>query len=257
MLKVFLASLILVAWPQSLLRAAQQTTNAPVAASALFQAATAAYRAGDFDQAARLFRRITAAQPASGTLQNLGNAEWQCGQVGAALLAWEQALWLDPLNRDARNNLRFARRAAQLETPELTWYEVVSSWLPAEWWGWVAGVSLWLSVGAVLLPGIFRFRKATWHQAAAAAGLVVFLLSLPACLGIFTRSHLGFVLVKDTPLRLTPTASSQFVTRMASGEPARLARRRGDFILVRTGRAEGWILENEFGAISTAGPPRQ
>ena len=171
--------------------------------------------------AAEAFRQSVTLQPASGALQNLGNAEWQRHRTGAAILAWEQALWLDPFNQSARQNLRFARKTAQLEAPDLAWYEVISTWLPVSWWAWIAGVSLWLAVGMVLLPGILRRRKATWHQAIAALGLMVFLLSVPAHIGVETRSRIGFVLQKDTPLRLTPTLEAQAVTRLAAGEPAR------------------------------------
>jgi tetratricopeptide (TPR) repeat protein len=209
----------------------------------LFQDGAKAYRAGDYAQAARAFRRAAALQPASGTLQNLGNAEWQGGQAGTAIVAWEQALWLDPFNQAARNNLRFARKVAQLEAPDLTWYEVISTWLPASWWAWTAGLSLWLAVGMGLLPGIFRRRRAAWHQAVAAMALMVFLLSVPANLGVHTRSHIAFVVQKDTPLRLTPTHESQVLTRLAPGTAVRWERTRGNFLLIRAGSdaASGWI----------------
>ena len=114
-------------------------------------------------------------------------------------------------------DLRFARKTAQLEAPELAWYEVISTWLPGNWWAWIAGASLWLAVGMVMLPGILRWRKATWHQAVAAFCLMVFLLSIPAYIGLHTRSRLGFVLQPDTVLRLTPTVEAQAVTRLAAG----------------------------------------
>lgn len=215
-------------------------------ADALFRYATNAYSAGDYTAAAGAFAQAASLQPAGGTLQNLGNAEWQRGHTGAAIVAWEEAVWLDPFNRAARANLRFARRTAQLETPELAWYEVVSSWLPANWWAWVAAVSLWLAVAASTVPGILRWPKATWQQAVAALGLAVFLLSLPAHLGVDTRGRLGFVILKDAPLRLTPTAEAQFIVRLPEGEPARLQRRRGDYLLIRTNHAMGWIQRSQF-----------
>ncbi len=217
--------------------------------SALFRTGVAAYRAGNYPVAVTAFRQAAALRPASGTLQNLGNAEWQQGNTGPAIVAWEQAVWLDPFNGAARENLRFARKAAQLESPELAWYEVVSTWLPLNWWAWLAGLSLWLAVGLVLVPGILRRRKRAWHQAVAAFGFAIFLLSVPAHLGVDTRSRIGFVLRKDTPLRLTPTQEAQAVTRLAGGEPARLERARGEFLLVRTSRATGWVRRNEFGLI--------
>jgi tetratricopeptide (TPR) repeat protein len=215
-------------------------------ADALFRYATNAYYTGEYSQAAAAFAQAATLQPTAGTLQNLGNAEWQRGRAGDAVLAWEQALWLDPFNGLARANLHFARRSAQIESPDLTWYEVVSSWLPANWWAWVAGVSLWAAVGISTIPGLLRLRKAPWHAAVAAFGLAVFLLSVPAHLGVETRARLGFVVAKDAPLRLTPTAEAQFITRLAAGEPGRVERQRGRYLLIRVSHTAGWIQKDEF-----------
>jgi tetratricopeptide (TPR) repeat protein len=218
----------------------------------LFQAGIAAYKEGDYAGAMQAFRQSAAQQLASGTLQNLGNAEWKLGRTGAALLAWERALWLDPWDGNARTDLRFARKTAQLEAPELAWYEVISAWLPASWWAWIASTSFWLALGMVLLPGILRWRKATWHQAVAAFCLMVFLLSIPACLGLHTRSRLGFVLQPDTLLRLTPTLEAQSVTRLPAGEPARALRTRGNYVLIRTNRAAGWVEQSQFALVCSS-----
>jgi len=231
--------------------------------SDLFRHGTNAYSAGDYAAASAAFQQAAAAHLASGTLQNLGNSEWQLGRTGWAILAWEQALWVDPFNGHARNNLHFARRAAQLESPELAWYEVVSGWLPANCWCWIAGISLWLAAGLGLLPGLLHWQKVSWQQAAAAFILVVFLLSLPALVGVETRSRIGFVLQKDTPLRLTPTADAQFITRLAAGEPARLERAHGRFCLIRTNRTQGWVERQQLGllcqlnrnSVAQASPP--
>jgi hypothetical protein len=233
----------------SVLLALTSTTAFCATALDLFKEGRAAYQSGDFTGAVRLFRESAAARAATGTFQNLGNAEWQNKQVGAAVLAWEQAHWLDPFNAAARNNLSFARRAAQLEAPDLTWYEVVSSWLPVNWWAWISGVSFWFAVGMATVPGILRLRKSSWHQGAAAFALAVFLLSVPAHFGINTRAHTGFVIDKNTPLRLTPTEEAQYITRLQSGEPARVERARGKFLLIRTSRAQGWIEKDQLGLI--------
>jgi hypothetical protein len=214
---------------------------------ALFQAGATAYRAADYAQAAEAFRQSITLQPASGALQDLGNAEWQRRCNGEAILAWEQALWLDPFNESARQNLRFARKIAQLEAPELAWYELISTWLPVSWWAWIAGGSLWLAVGMGILPGILRRRKATWHQATAALALMVFLLGIPALFGVQTRARIGFVLQKDTPLRLTPTLEAQVVTRLAPGDPARWLRAQGRYVLIRTSRTLGWVERDQLG----------
>ena len=224
-------------------------------AEALFARGSEAYQAGDYMGAARAFRAAVQLHPAAGTFQNLGNAEWQLGHTGQAVLAWERSLWLDPFHRAAYSNLRFARKTAQLESPELTWYEVVSSWLPVNWWAWTAGLSFWLAVAMVILPGIYRWRKLAWHQALAAVGLAIFLLSVPAHLGVDTRSRVGFVLQKNTPLRLTPTDSAQLITRLPAGEPARLERIRGSYLLIHTSHTTGWIERSQFELTSAMVPP--
>jgi len=225
-----------------------------VAASApagnTFQQASQAYVAGGFEQAAILFGEAAAAAPAAGTLHNLGNAEWQCGRTGPALLAWERAQWLDPFSPSTRINLRFARKTAQLDAPDLAWYEVCSTWLPADAWSWIACLSFWLAVAMMTLPGILRWRKADWHQGLAAAGFAVFLLTLPALAGVYTRSNLGIVLPKQTPLRLTPTSEAQILSRLPAGKMARLEQERGHFVFIRTGDTAGWVERAQFGLIS-------
>jgi tetratricopeptide (TPR) repeat protein len=215
-----------------------------------FIAGARAYHAGDYLRAAEQFRASAIRRPSSGALQNLGLAEWQRGLAGPAVLAWEQSLSLDPFNKATRMNLRFVRKTAQLEAPDLAWYEVLSTWLPVNWWVWVASISFWLTIAIALLPGILRLRKAAWHQAVAALGLMLFLLTLPALAGVHTRSRLGFVLQKDIPLRLTPTQEAQPVTRLAAGEPARWVKPRGNYILIRTSRGLGWIERAQFGLIA-------
>lgn len=218
---------------------------------ARFAEGEAAFRAADYARAARAFRESAAARPASGAFLNLANAEWRRGRVGYAILAWEQALWLDPFDQRARANLRLARKSAQLESPNLAWYEVISTWLPVNWWAWITGASLWLGVGLALLPGILRIRKSVWHQAGAAVALAFFLLSLPAHLGVMTRTRLAFVLEKNTPLRLTPTAEAQELWALGAGEVVRLEREHGKYVLVRTrsGRT-GWVEIFQAGRIT-------
>lgn len=215
-----------------------------------WRAGTNAFIVGEYEAAAAGFRSVAASAPASGALQNLGLAEWHSGNTGFAILAWEQALWLDPFNRAAAQNLAFARHAAQLVSPDLAWFEVPSQWLPPNWWPWFTGVGLWLAVGAILLPGIFGDGRASWQQALAALGFTIFLVCIPAQVGVQTRTKIGFILEKNTPLRLTPTRNAQTIQHLAAGEPARVRRQRGDYLFVRTAGASGWVLKSALGLVA-------
>ena len=206
-----------------------------------FREGVAAYEAGRYEPAAQAFQDSLSQQTAAGTLLNLGLAEWRGGRTGEAMVAWEQSAWLNPFNPDARHNLLYAQETIQVNPLELTRCELASTWLPASFWAWIAGGSLWLAVALVTLPGFFRARKAGWHQTLAALALGIFLLSLPPNLGVFTRAALGLVTEKNTPLRLTATQSAETVATLSAGEPVRQLRARGDYLFVHTQYGNGWI----------------
>ncbi len=214
-----------------------------------FQQGKEAYQAGEYASAAEHFQTATRQSPASGALLNLGLAEWHRGRAGAAVLAWEQARWIDPFDGRTAQNLAFARRAIGVEPPELTWNERLAAWLPVNAWAWLAGVSLWLAIGLTVLPGVCRRRQTATTQALAAVSLTVFIVCLPAHYGVLTRTRLGVVVKKNLPLRLTPTTEGEVLTKLPAGESARELRRRGDYVLVRTAEGQGWIERREFGRI--------
>lgn len=220
------------------------------AATTDFARGQQAYERHDFAVAAQSFAAAVSNAPSAGTYQNLGNAEWLSGHVAEALLAWERAMWIEPREANARNNLQFAREIAQLEAPDLTWGEIASTWLPGDWWAWLACGSLWFAVSLAVLPSVLRWRKSGWQQALMAIGLGIFLLSLPANYGAWTRTKIGFALDAETPLRLTPTAEGEAPTRLAAGEPGRVLRERGRYLLIRTRLATGWVEREKFGRIT-------
>ena len=181
---------------------------------------------------------------------NLGIAEWQRGHAGAALLAWERAQWIDPFDARAESNLKFARQVAQVEAPELKWFETVSTLMSPNAWLWLAGVSLWLAVGALVLPRVFRRIKSGGQHALAALALGIFIFALTANFGVVSRMNLGFVLKKNAPLQLTPTREGEIISLLNAGEAARVLRRRGDYFFIRTGMAAGWIGCGQVGLVN-------
>jgi hypothetical protein len=220
-------------------------------AETAFQQGCSAYESGDHPRAEAIFSALAdGPRPAAGVLRNLGNAQWKNGRTGPAILSWERAAWISPFDSDARNNLRFARHVAQLNAPELAWHEAASTWLPVNVWPWLAMGALWFAASLLVLPGVFGWTRREWHQALVAAALAVFLLTLPAIAGVQGRTHLGVILSRDTPLRLTPTRDAQILMKLPAGEMARRVRTRGDYTLVRiSGTTTGWIRNSELGLV--------
>jgi tetratricopeptide (TPR) repeat protein len=230
--------------------------NAQAADEDAFRKGITQYEAGQFEPARQAFQKSFTEQPAAGTLLNFGLAEWRCGNQGEAILAWEQSAWLNPFAADAHNNLSFAREILQVNPLEMTWCEQASTWLPASWWAWIAGGSLWLAVAMVTLPGFLRLRKAGWHQTLAALALVIFLTSLPPNIGVYTRSGIGIITRKDTILRLTPTQAAETLASLPAGEPVHRLRSRGNYFFVHTQYGDGWVARSQINFICPGKSPR-
>lgn len=240
--------LLTLLWTGTTMRAPAQED----VARRFFDQGVAAARAGDSEQAFHLFSESALVIPRSGTFHNLGNEAWRTARPGPAVLAWEQALWLDPGNENARTSLKYARKTGDLEEPDLHWFEVCSAWLPQQWWPWTAAASFWIAVSLLVLPPVFRWRHRDWFQALAAASAAVFLLCLPALTGLNSRANLGFILPREAALRVTPTTEAQVLTYLPSGEPARWQETRGKYALIRTRYTVGWVLHSELGLIGAA-----
>jgi len=220
------------------------------AADPAFDRGLESARDGRLAEAGVAFEKSLESQPSAGGFVNLGITEWQRGHAGAAILAWERAAWVNPFDESAKRNLKFARAVAQVDEPELRWFETVSTWLPPNFWVWLAGLSLWFSVGALVLPRVLRRHKSGWQQMLAALGLGAFIFTFAANIGVVTRTDLGVVIKKNAQLRLTPTSGSELTSTLSAGQPVRRIKTRGNFIFVRTPMATGWIDRTQVGLIN-------
>lgn len=209
-----------------------------------------AAKAGNFPEAAAAFERDLKVEPSSGAFVNLGVVEWQRGHAGAAILAWERAIWINPYDARADQNLKFARTMAQVDAPDLRWFEKPSTWLPSNAWLWVAGAGFWLAMGMLVLPRVFRWRKSGWQQPLVALGFCILLFGLTASVGVVSRTDIGFIVKNNAALRLTPTSGSEFISAVSVGEPFRREKARGNFYFIRTTMTAGWIEKSQVGLIN-------
>jgi len=201
------------------------------------------YAQGKYEDAAVDFR----ARVSPGTLHNLGNAEYKLGKLGPAILAWERARALDPAFRNTAANLRYARGQAGLNQPEFVWHERYSALLAPDVWLWTAAAAFWSAVGLLVLPALLKQKRTGWTQGGAVVAIGIFLLTVPALVGIFSRGKIGVVLTAETLLRLTPTKEGEMLGKLAEGELARLEKRRGEYVYVRGANDRaGWVLRSEF-----------
>ncbi len=216
-----------------------------------FRKASEAFSSNDFAESAYQLRELSSAREWShGALHNLGNAEWKVARPGHAVLAWERARTLKPSDRNTIANLRFARNKGQLVQPQSPWYEQFSEWLSPAVWLIGASISLWGGITLLCLPRLMGLRRAGWHQGVAALLLATFLMSIPALIGLRSRSSIGVALDDETKLLLTPTRTGEELTKLPGGEVARVERERGNYYYVRAdGDRAGWVDKRDFAKI--------
>ena len=77
----------------------------------LFKNANDLYKDGKFNEAIKIYKEIEAKDSVSADLYfNLGNSYYKLNNVANTIYNYEKALLLDPLHKDAINNLEFAKR---------------------------------------------------------------------------------------------------------------------------------------------------
>jgi len=119
-----------------------------------------AYKNGQYEFAIQNFERILDSDWESTELYyNLGNAQYQIENISGAVWAYEQCLKLDPLNKDAKYNLKLINLKVRdrIDIPEpplfLKLYWMIKSLLaPSSW------VQLWI-ICLLLIGAFFAIRK--------------------------------------------------------------------------------------------------
>lgn len=189
----------------------------------------AAYQAGDYEKALRLFSGLVdgVEQPGAELLYNLGNVYYQLGQKGRAAWMYERALKESPRYGDARENLAVVRAetgAAGEAEAFFLWrpVEVFYGWLSAGEWGLLMAV-MWLALGVFATGRLLsRVRK---RQRLLNVGVILFgvLFVFAACFAVpkiiqSGSDDTGVVLESGVVVRSGPTDNSEEYFTAVEGE---------------------------------------
>jgi tetratricopeptide (TPR) repeat protein len=208
---------------------------------AAFTAAVAAYEKGDYARARALFAGTEKKAVSAALEYNFGNACYQAGDYGAAILHYLRALSLDPHDPDARQNLALARKAASAPTLDESRLDRFSAMLSRNAWTWVFTVAGWAAVYLAFLPGLYRWRgMVPWSLFATT--LVIAVAGGIGWWGAQKHAHDGVVLQVDAALLTSPTTNSPSVTTLQLGEIAQTLEQHGSYYKVLTSTGEsGWV----------------
>ena len=175
----------------------------------------------------------------------LGNAYYETGQYGRAILAYERGLRLRPANADLSNNLAYVREEAGLTEPGipdfflLRWWQQLGALLGSTTAYVLALVFWWMAVGGALWWYLRRQRMSEQRRFALLPAAVVGLLLALACyaLGQSRETYLAqtdqAVLVASVAdLRVSPTQEASVEDTLLEGVRLRITDRVGDYVKV-------------------------
>jgi len=188
--------------------------------------------AGDPQAASRQFQELLANGHTSANLfYNLGNALFQSGQPGPALVAFERSLLIDPNHNDALHNLAFTRRTLSL--PAWTPLEIAALRFGDRFATWTGALTLWLGILALL-----ACRKPSVRPLKILLALLAFTWTTLAAAALWWQwNHLTgpnlAIVTEPATLHHAPAATGSQAGQATIGQRITILATRGDWIFAR------------------------
>jgi len=225
---------------------------------ALFNAATDAYNAGDYNKAIENYLEIVAAGQHSAELYfNLGNSYYKLNQVAPSIYYYEKALLLKPNDSEIKNNLGYAQNmtldAIEVlpETGLSKIYKDITSFLSFDKWGYAAVVFMMLFV--LLYIGFYFFQYATYKRIALITGIVSLFVAVLSLVFAFLQ-YSDFqadqpAIVFDDEVKVTsePNKRSELVFTLHEGTKLNVLEELNDYKKIRIADGQtGWLTANSI-----------
>ena len=236
-------------------------------AEELMSDANERYSRGEYAEAAQQYEALLAEGFSHAALYyNLGNAYFQQGDLGRAILNYLRAERLSPRDSDIRANLDLARSNTvdnlQVEGDSLvaSMARLAHRWATPGEMGAVVLI-LWI-VGGISLATLFvitRSRRLTaLLRAVAVCALLSALVALPIWLSVLLAdpySNTGVVIAETVEVVNGPGSQYATAFTLHSGAQARLVDSRQGWILVELpgGELWGWVPEHGIEAVGRNG----
>jgi tetratricopeptide (TPR) repeat protein len=216
----------------------------------MVQRAQALYQQKQYDSAAYYYEQLLARAPATASLYyNLGNAYYKSNKVGLAVLNYERALFYDPSNKDAADNLQLtqSRITNRIQEPKdvffVRWWNALSRGDHATGWAIVSLVVFLMIIGALFMQrsGKLPIQLSAQVYFAAFFALVFCMLVAYTSADKSAHSNKAVVMANNTPFSDAP-GKGKSQSLIPEGVTVETAEAAQDWIAVTLpdGR-RGWI----------------
>ncbi|MCX7732348.1 MAG: tetratricopeptide repeat protein [candidate division WOR-3 bacterium] len=211
-----------------------------------FQRANAAYEAGRFDEAVRLYDSTLLGAQSPTVYYNRGNAHFRANRVGLAIADYLRAWRLAPRDPDINFNLNFARqfRVDRNPNPEGIW----SRFVRAIFTVFNPPVTRVITALIFFLSALFLAGYFLRHRSALLIiGLVLTVLFLFGLGSVWywrgaTDRNLAVVVVPEAIVRAGPGSEYREIAAVHDGLEVKIIEHRPEWVLIQIpGGLGGWI----------------
>ena len=224
----------------------------------LFTNANALYKQGKYKQAINEYLKIEEKGEVSSDLYyNIGNSYYKLNEVAPAIYNYEKALQLNPLNKDAQNNLIFAKRLALdsiEELPKSLLQKFNQNYLQKlnyNQWAWICVLFSFLA--AILFLLFYFSEKPNKKRMYFVLSSISFLLLFSALAITFNQYSLdkntkeAIVFSEEVIVKNAPTLNSNDVFMLHEGAKVYVLDSVDNWKKIKLADGKiGWLLANEI-----------
>ncbi|WP_264566162.1 tetratricopeptide repeat protein [Flavobacterium sp. N3904] len=211
------------------------------------------YRKGKYDQAAKAYESVLAANKQSVELYyNLGNSYFKLHQIAPAIYNYEKALVLDPTNEAVLNNIKFAQKQTIDEikvVPKVGFGKLLRDFTgiyPFDTWAWI---TISFSVLFLLFFVGYYFSQSVVTKRIFFFGMfvIILLILISFSAAIFEKDHFlnerpAVVFAESAEVRSEPQKASASIFILHEGTKVYVEETLENWKKIQlTDGTEGWI----------------
>lgn len=221
----------------------------------LYTSANAAYKAGQYDQAASGYEKVlTHGYKSPEVYYNLGNCYYKLNNLGKAILNYERAQNLAPDDEDIQHNLKLANLLTIDKIQPVPQLGLVKGWnnfvcsQSSKGWGMFSVIFIWLSL---LAFAIYLFMGS--RRIFSTLGILLLLLSVGAFFLAVEQTSTernpdsAILMVTNAFVKSAPDANGNDLFMIHEGVKLRLLDQVGSWEKIRLADGKvGWVEKSTF-----------
>jgi len=228
----------------------------------LFNKATGLYNSGQFEQAREIYTTlIDSGYTNSIIYYNLGNSYYRLNKIPQAILSYERAKILDPLNDDIDFNLKLANLKIIDKFEPLPrlffieWYEELLNFANSDTWAYISIALIWITLLFVFLTFYFSFpfnvKKSLFMTAVTTFIIGVFTMFMTFRVSIKENmQNNAIIFVPSVYVKSSPDSNATDLFILHEGTKVIILENINDWYEVKIQNGNvGWIQKSNFEVI--------